>query len=72
MKLVREINNEDDLRIAVEETRRVLLHNDPSLVEDCVVEKILHATKEMQEMEENWTVEDELADLIMESWGEDN
>ena len=72
IRLVREINNEDDLRIAVEETRRVLLHNDPSLVEDCVVEKILHNVKRMQEMDVDWTVEDELADLIMESWGEDN
>lgn len=71
MKLVRNIENVEDLKLAVEETRNVLLNNDISLVEDCTLEKVLCSTKEMQEIDEDWTVEDELADLIIESWGED-
>lgn len=71
MKLVRNIENVEDLKLAVEETRNVLLNNDISLVEDCTLEKVLCCTKEMQEIDEDWTVEDELADLIIESWGED-
>lgn len=71
MKLVRTIENIEDLKLAVEETRNVLLNNDISLVEDCTLEKILCGTKEMQEIDEDWTVEDELTDLIIESWGAD-
>lgn len=71
MKLVRNIENVEDLKLAVEETRNVLLNNDISLVEDCTLEKVLCGTKEMQEIDEDWTVEDELSDLIIESWGED-
>ena len=75
IRLVREIKTEKDLEIAVEETRKVLLHNDPSLVEECTIEQIKKNTKMMQEClgEDRWTHEDSLCDLIYESWGpEDN
>lgn len=73
IRLVREIKTEKDLEIAVEETRRVLLHNDPSLVGECTIEQIKKNTKMMQEClgEGRWTHEDSLCDLIYESW-EDN
>ena len=77
IRLVREIKTEEDLKLAVEETREVIIRNvgyDNFLLEECTVENIKKNTEMMVELlgEGKWNHETSLCDLIYESWGDDN
>lgn len=68
--MVRKINNDKDLLLAVIETRQIIKENDgenSSLLKYCTVE----AVKEEHARDNSFTLEDVLQDLIWESWGED-
>lgn len=77
IRMVREIKTEEDLKLAVEETREVIIRNvgiDSFLVKECTVENIKKNTEMMVELlgEGKWNHENSLCDLIYESWGDDN
>ena len=56
----------------VEETRRVVAENGAEeLAESITVQTVLQGVIDMNNGGTEWTVEDELQDLIWESWGED-
>ena len=68
--MVRTIKTPEDLKLAVEETREILIRNlgseDSLLVKDCTVESVILTHEKY-----GWDIEDILQDLIYESWGED-
>lgn len=55
----------------VEEVRRIVADNGAEWSDDITVESVLEGVAMMVEDGMEWTVEDELQDLIWESWGED-
>ena len=62
-----------ELMMMVEETRETLRRNGSvEMAETLSLESVLQGVNDMHEMGcTNWTVEMELHDLVMESWGED-
>lgn len=70
MAQIKTIKTPEELKLAVEETREIIIGNGISeesfLVKDCTVESVV-----AEHERSGWSFEDILQDLIWESWGED-
>lgn len=64
--------NVNNLIERVEETRRIVGENSSELAESIDVVSVLTSVMEHSRRGVEWSVEEELQDLIWESWGEDN
>lgn len=68
--MVRTIKTQNDLELAVAETRETIKMNDgenSSLLKWCTVDEV----KRVHEESSHMSLEDVLQDLIWESWGDD-